>query len=300
MSLDFAIVDAHQHFWDPTRNHHPWLCDEPPIAFRYGDYRALRRPYLPPHYRADAAPFEVSHSVYIETEWDPRDPAGEMRYVQALRAEHGLPSVAVAQAWLDRDDAAAVLEQHAALPFVRGVRHKPRARSTPAGSEPGSMSDAAWRAGFARLAPLGLHFELQTPWWHLSEAARLAADFEATTIVLNHTGLPADRSAQGVAAWQRAMAGLASCPNVAVKISGIGQAGRPWTVEANRAIVLATIDLFGAERCMFASNFPVDGLCGRFADIFDGFDTITRDFSGGEQRALFRDNALRIYRIADA
>ena len=44
MSLGFAIVDAHQHFWDPTRNYHPWLCDEPPIAFRYGDYRSLRRP----------------------------------------------------------------------------------------------------------------------------------------------------------------------------------------------------------------------------------------------------------------
>jgi predicted TIM-barrel fold metal-dependent hydrolase len=298
MSLGFAIVDAHQHFWDPTRNHHPWLCDEPPIAFRYGDYHALRRPYLPPHYRADTAPFEVSHSVYVETEWDPRDPAGEMRYVQALRAEHGLPSVAVAQAWLDRDDAAAVLERHAALPFVRGVRHKPRARSAPAGTEPGGMGDAAWRAGFARLAPLGLHFELQTPWWHLHEAARLAADFEGTTIVLNHTGLPADRSAEGLAAWRQAMTGLAECPNVAVKISGIGQAGQPWTVEANRAIVLATIDRFGTRRCMFASNFPVDGLCGRFADIFGGFDTITRDFSASERRALFRDNAMRIYRIA--
>ena len=77
MSQGFAVVDAHQHFWDPTRNYHPWLCDEPPIPFRYGDYRALRRPYLPPQYRADAAPFEVTHSVYVETEWDPHDPAGD-------------------------------------------------------------------------------------------------------------------------------------------------------------------------------------------------------------------------------
>src|SRR5687767_13777872 len=153
MTLGFAIVDAHQHFWDPTRNYHPWLCDEPPIAFRYGDYRSLRRPYLPPQYRADAAPFEVSHSVYIETEWDPRDPIGELRYVQALREEHGLPSVATGQAWLDRDDAADLLEQQAALSFVRGVRHKPRAHRAPGSTEPGGMADAAWRAGFARLAP---------------------------------------------------------------------------------------------------------------------------------------------------
>jgi predicted TIM-barrel fold metal-dependent hydrolase len=299
MSQAFAVVDAHQHFWDPTRNYHPWLCDEPPIAFRYGDYRALRRPYLPTHYRADAAPFEVSHSVYIETEWDPRDPAGEMRYVGLLRAEHGLPSVAVAQAWLDRADAPAVLERHAALPFVRAVRHKPRANRAPGVAEPGGMSDAAWRAGFARLAPLGLHFELQTPWWHLHEAARLAADFDGTAIVLNHTGLPADRSAAGLAAWRRAMAGLAPCPNVAVKISGIGVPGQPWTAAANRDIVLTTIELFGPRRCMFASNFPVDGLCGSFAEIFGGFDAITRGFSETERSALFRDNALRIYRITD-
>ena len=297
MSQGFAVVDAHQHFWDPTRNYHPWLCDEPPVPFRYGDYRALRRPYLPPHYRADAAPFQVTHSVYVETEWDPSDPAGEMRYVHSLRAEHGLPSVAVAQAWLDRGDAPAVLEQHARLPFVRGVRHKPRANRAADTAEPGGMADAAWRAGFARLAPLKLHFELQTPWWHLHEAARLAADFEDTTIVLNHTGLPADRTSAGLAAWRRAMAGLAPCPNVVVKISGIGVPGQPWTADANREIVLTTIELFGAGRCMFASNFPVDGLCGSFADIFGGFDAITSGFSVDERRALFRDNALRTYRI---
>jgi predicted TIM-barrel fold metal-dependent hydrolase len=300
MALGFAIVDAHQHFWDPTRNYHPWLCDEPPIAFRYGDYSALRRPYLPPQYRLDAAPFEVSHSVYIETEWDPADASGEMAYVATLRRDHGLPSVAIAQAWLDRPDAAAVLEQHAARSFVRGVRHKPRANKQPGQGEPGGLLDAAYRAGVARLAPLGLHFELQTPWWHLHEAARFAAAFESTTIVLNHTGLPADRSAEGLAAWRRAMATLAPCPNVVMKISGIGVPGQRWTAAANRDIVLATIELFGPRRCMFASNFPVDSLCGSFADIYGGFDEITRGFSGDERRALFRDNALRIYRITGA
>jgi len=80
-----------------------------------------------------------------------------------------------------------------------------------------------------------------------------------------------------------------------VKISGLGQAGQPWTVEANRDIVRTVIDLFGAQRCMFASNFPVDSLCGSFRTIFDGFASITRDFSTSERRALFRDNAVRIY-----
>ena len=281
-----SIVDAHQHFWDPGTNYCPWLNDEPPIAFRYGDYRAIRRRYLPPDYLRDAAGFHIEKTVYVETEWDPEDPLGEMRYVDQLRREHGLPTVAVAQAWLHHDDAPKLIEQQASFAFVRSIRHKP---------PPGAMLDAKWRAGFAALARNGLRFDLQTPWIHLGDAARLAGDFPDTQIILNHTGLPADRSAEGIAGWQRAMTGFAACPNTALKISGLGQAGVPWTAQANRSIVLAAIDIFGAQRCMFASNFPVDSLCGSFSTIFDGFASITRDFSEPEKRALFHDNAIRIY-----
>ena len=291
-----SIVDAHQHFWDPVANYHPWLRDEPPIPFRYGDYRAIRRPYLPDDYRRDASPIAVDGSVYVETEWDPGDPIGETRYVQSLRARTGLPSVVVAQAWLDRPDAEDVLAHQAAFPFVRSVRQKPRANAAPGGA-PGGMADAAWRRGYAALARNGLRFDLQTPWWHLREAARLASDHPATQVILNHTGLPADRSEAGLAGWSAAMREIAACPNVAVKISGLGQRGTPWTVAANRDIVLATIDAFGSGRCMFASNFPVDSLCASFTTIFAGFRAIVRDFTAGEQRALFRDNAIRIYGI---
>ena len=159
------------------------------------------------------------------------------------------------------------------------------------------MTDAKWRDGFALLAPLGLRFDLQTPWWHLAEAARLAADFPNTQIILNHTGLPSDRSSAGLAGWRRAMEQLADAPNVAVKISGLGQLGLPWTVAANRGIVLTTIELFGVERCMFASNFPVDRICADFTTIFDGFQEIVASFTATEQDALFIDNARRIYAI---
>ena len=295
--LPFPIVDAHQHFWDPSRHYYPWLNDEPPIRFRYGDYRPIRTRYLPPDYRRDAEPFVVEKSVYVEAEWDPRDPHGEMDYIESLRREHGLPSVAVAQAWLDRDDAASVLDRHAARPFVRSVRHKPRANPGPGDAAPGGTTDRSWRAGFAHLAGVGLRFDLQTPWWHLPEAARLAADFPSTTIVLNHAGLPADRSTDGLAGWKRAMAAFAARPNAAVKISGIGQPGQAWTVAANRGIVRTILDLFGVERCMFASNFPVDSLCASFATIFGGFRDIVADLAPDEQKALFRDNAIRIYDI---
>ncbi len=297
MSADFPIVDAHQHFWNIAQNYHPWLRDEPPIAFRYGDYSAIRKRYLPDDYFADVAPHKVVKTVYVEAEWDPSDPIGESRYIANLRRETNFPSVTVAQAWLDRDDCASVLEQQAAFDFVRSVRHKPRANSSAQDAAPGGMNDAKWRAGFARLAPLGLHFDLQTPWWHLADAAGLARDFPDTTIILNHTGLPSDRSAEALASWQRAIKTLASCPNAMIKISGLGQRGQTWSVDANRVIVLAAIEAFGPARAMFASNFPVDSLCASFDTIFSGFRTIVSDFSASEQRALFHDNAMRIYKM---
>jgi predicted TIM-barrel fold metal-dependent hydrolase len=296
MTEPLTIVDAHQHFWDPERNYHPWLADKP-VAFRYGDYSAIKRRYLPEDYLRDAGNYRVAGTVYIETEWDPRDPIGEMDYVATLRRDTGYPSVAVAQAWLDREDAIPVLERLATFDFVRGIRHKPRANPSAGDGTPGGMMDAAWRQGFSALHGLGLRYDLQTPWWHLHEAADLAWAFPETQIILNHTGLPADRSAEGIAAWRSAMALLAGCSNVAVKISGLGHPGQPWTPDANRQVVLTTIDLFGPERCMFGSNFPVDSLCGTFDAIFGGFDAITRDFSAEERQQMFSANAVRLYDI---
>jgi predicted TIM-barrel fold metal-dependent hydrolase len=159
------------------------------------------------------------------------------------------------------------------------------------------MGDPAWRRGYALLQKYGLSFDLQTPWWHLAEAAALARDFPHTRTILNHTGLPADRSPEGLAGWRVAMQTLAAEPNVALKISGLGQPGQPWTVAANGPIVRAAIAIFGVERCMFASNFPVDGLCADFDTIFSGFKTIVADLSPPEQTSLFHANALRFYRL---
>ncbi len=296
------IIDAHQHFWDLERNYIPWLRDEPQIPFRYGDYSAIRRTYLPADYLADADGFEIAGTVFVETEWNPADPLGEVAWVGGLRERERLPSVMVAQAWLDRADAPAVLEAHGGTPFVRGIRHKPRSAARPGevvDGAPGSMGDPRWRSGYRLLAPNGLSFDLQTPWWHLAEARRLADDFPDTQIILNHTGLPADRSDEGLAGWRDAMRLLAGAPNVAVKISGLGQAGKPWSVDQNRAIVLETIEIFGVSRAMFASNFPVDSLVGTFGEIFAGFVEMTTGFSENERVALFAGNARTFYRIPD-
>jgi predicted TIM-barrel fold metal-dependent hydrolase len=221
----------------------------------------------------------VVRGVYVEAEWDPRDPLGEMTFISKIREKSDFPTVAIAQAWLHREDCAAVLDAHAQRTFVRGIRHKPK---------PGMMDDANWRAGYARLATLGLHFELQAPWRQLEEAARLAGDFPDTMIILNHAGLPADGELEG---WHAAMAQLAAHSNVMVKISGLG------TVQRKREVVLTTIELFGVDRCMFASNFPVDGICHSFDAVYSSFDEITRGLSSIERHRLFHDNAEHIYRM---
>ena len=280
MPADLLIADAHLHIWDAQTHRYPWLCDQP-IAFRYGDYSALPRRYLIDDYRRDAAGWRVVRGVHIEAEWDSADPVGEMVFIAGLRAAHVFPTVAVAQAWLDRDDCAALLQAQAAHRFVRGVRHKPRR---------GQMDEARWRSGFARLAPLGLHFELQAPWQALDAAARLARDYPDTTIVLNHAGLPLPRELAG---WRAAMAQLASCDNVAVKISGLGNLG----ATDQRQVIATVLELFGARRAMFASNYPVDSLRASYDATYGLFDEATRALSTEERRALFHDNAVRIYRM---
>jgi predicted TIM-barrel fold metal-dependent hydrolase len=157
------------------------------------------------------------------------------------------------------------------------------------------MSHETWRRGYALLEQHGLHFDLQTPWWNLDEAIRLARDFPRTLVILNHAGLPADRSAQGLADWHAAMARFSEEPNVRVKISGLGQRGRPCSVEDNRWIVEEIIAMFGAHRAMFASNFPVDSLCASFDTIYSGFKRIAARYSQADQaHPLLRDRPQRL------
>jgi predicted TIM-barrel fold metal-dependent hydrolase len=295
-----AIVDAHQHFWDLERNYLPWLCDAEPIPFRYGDYSAIRRTYGIEDYRRDTDGWPVTKSVYVEAEWDRADPVAETRWISGFAEANGLPSAIVAWCDLARPDAGEVLGAHASFPRVRGIRQKPTAAGRPEDATrgaPGSMDDAAWRKGYALLAKHGLSYDLQTPWWHLDAAAELARDFPDTQVIINHTALPADRSAEGLAGWRRALELAAAQPNIAIKISGLGRQNAPWTLEANASIIRDAIAIFGVERAMFASNYPVDRLAGTFDTIYSGFLAAVADRPKADRDRLFHDNAVRIYRL---
>jgi len=279
---------------------HPWLCSGAPIPFRYGNYSAIRRDFLPADYRTVTAGFDVIATVTMEGEWDETDCLAETRWMSGIASKHGLPLAHIARTILHEPGAADELAQHAAFPFVRGIRHKPVAAPSPDRNEravPGSMSDPAWRRGYAALQRSGLHFELQAPWWHADELLELIAAFPETPVVINHAFLPADRSTQALAGWRAALRRAASAPQVTIKISGIGIKGRPWSLEDQRPIIRDIIEVFGTGRCMFASNFPVDSLVGSFDTIYSGFLAATGDLSAADRTKLFHDNAVRIYRL---
>ena len=296
---DLPVVDAHQHFWDLGRNYLPWLCDEEVVPFRYGDYSALRRNYLPRDYLRDAAGQDVVKTVYVETEWDPRDFVGETRWLQEIIAETGLPHAIVAGARLDAPtwkrywQATPPSRRCAASVTSRG-RRAPRRTCGP-----GLRARWAIRRGAAAMPcsrGTGCRSTCRRPGGILPKAAALARDFPNTQIILNHTGLPADRTPEGLAGWRRRCRRWrpAQCRGQDLRPRS---AGAPWTVAANGPIVRDTIAIFGVERCMFASNFPVDGLCADFETIFSGFKTIVADLSQAEQTSLFCANALKFYRL---
>jgi predicted TIM-barrel fold metal-dependent hydrolase len=294
------IIDVHQHFWRLDQNYYPWLCDPKPVHFRYGDYSSIKKNYMPTEYRRDIGQNRVVKTVHEEAWWNPADPVGETRWVTKVAEEFGLPSALVGNAPLDRADIADVLAGHAQSPLTRGIRNFPKpaasAREAKRGVA-GSMDDPKWRRGYALLEKHGFSADIQTPWWHMDALAEIAADFPNTQIIIVHTGLPNDRSAEGLAGWRRALERAAAHPNVAIKLSGLGEPGLPWTLATNGPIIRDAVKIFGAERGMFASNFPVDGIVGSFATIYDGFRAAVADLPLADQQQLFHDNAARIYRL---
>ncbi|MGQ7246292.1 amidohydrolase family protein [Halomonas sp. V046] len=297
---DLPIIDAHLHFWDPTCNYHPWLCDEPMIAFRYGDYSAIRRPFLPGDYRAlCTAEHRVVGCVYMEAEWHGEGAEDEAAWIHELATTSGWPNAMIAQAWLDHDDVDEQLARLASWSRVRGVRHKPaslaREDYRPDHGLAGSLTCPNYWRGVEALERQGLIFELQVPWWHLHELVPLLEAHPRVAVVINHAGVPGDRDRATLAGWRRALGEVARFPQVMLKLSGIGLPGVPWRIEDNRELIATAVELMGPERCMFASNFPVDSLVTDLDELWTAFKTLSAGLSPRERLALFCDNAVRCY-----
>lgn len=295
-----TLIDAHHHLWDLSIARHPWLGDHPEPGFFLGDYSPLKRNYLPADYLRDCAGHNVLATVHCEAEWDRDDQVGETRWISAIQAQYGFPNAIVAHAWFHTPNAAEILEQQAGFPLVRGIRSKPVTVASPAEKlqgGPGTMRDEAWLTGLSRLERYGLSFDLRVPYWHLGEAAAVAAQFPNIPMVLNHTGFPWDRSPEGLKAWRAAVEIIARAPNMHLKISEFGLRDQPWDYESNRAVVREALAIFGIERCMFASNFPVAGLRIGYDALVRAVARMVADLPAAQRDALFWRNAARFYRI---
>jgi predicted TIM-barrel fold metal-dependent hydrolase len=295
------MIDAHHHLWDLGLGKHPWLAARRSDDMVFGDTTPLVRDYLPADFHADAARQNLVGSVHVEAGWDAADPVGETRWLDGLADRHGLPTAFVVQAPLHKPEAPSVLAAQRGFARVRGVRFilswhdDPKKRFA---DRPDYMEDAGWLSGFALLRRYDLSFDLMLYPTQMEAAARLAARFADTSIILNHAGSPVDRDAAAMAAWRRGLTLLAAQPNVSIKISDLVAYDHHWTLDSLRPVVLACIDAFGTERAMFASDFPVAGLHATFDQAYGAFKTIVADLSAAEQRRLFHDNAARIYRLA--
>ena len=293
------IVDAHFHLWDLAGpiNYH-WLVQ--PEHNWLGNYSAFMRSYLAPEYIRATAMHNLIGSVAIEAECDRNQQVPETEFFTKVNETYGLPSVIVAHAWVDTPNAEEILAQQASFKLVRGIRTKPIIGAKPGDSvrgQPRRMQDQKWLKGLELLQKYKLSLDLMLPWWHLEEGAEVAAQLPELPMVLNHTGYPWHRDEASMAGWRRGMQALAKQPNVTCKISGLCVADRPWTIEENGPIIREVIDLFGVDRCMFASNFPVDSLKGSWDYVFTQFKQAVADFSLADQQKLFADNAIRVYRI---
>lgn len=312
------IVDPHHHLW-PEARPAPYL--------------------LPELWRDTGSGHKVEQTVFVEcmaayrtTGPEPLKPVGETEFVAdaAMQSAAAGPSRARIAAIVGFADlllgerVTPVLEAHLAAGqgLFRGIRHaagidpSPEIRRSHTNPPPGLYGDTAFRAGFSRLAPLGLSFDAWNYHPQIGELTALARAFPETAIILDHFGGPLGigpyegRREEVFANWRRAIDGLASCPNVSVKIGGLAmpingfnfhKQDRPATaralVDAQRAYYMHTIEAFGPARCMFESNFPVDRASIGYRALWNAFKLMAEPYSASEKDDLFRGTASRAYRL---
>jgi predicted TIM-barrel fold metal-dependent hydrolase len=290
MAAPLDFVDTHHHLWDLGRFHYDWLSGEgwPGHTALLGDYSSIRRDYLVEELLAEFATANVVKSVHVEAAYAGPDPVEETEWLQQVADRHDFPHALVIFCDIEAEDADAQLDRHCACDNVRGVRIR---------AHPEDVTVPAFRTAFAALGRRNLSYEQNASPGNLVSGRDLARDFPETQIILGHTGFPLERTDEYFRRWRTEMAQLAEAPNVAVKISGLGMVDNAWTVDSIRPWVLSTIEIFGVDRCMFGTNWPVDKLFSSYADLVAAYTEIIADFSRDEQEQLFSRNAERYYRI---
>jgi predicted TIM-barrel fold metal-dependent hydrolase len=274
---NIKIVDAHHHLWDLNNKDtkYSWLMVTEGEAF-FGDYAAIRKNYLLEDYIEDTKSQNIIKSVHVQAEHDDDKPVNETAWLQNLADTHSskLPNAIVAFADFSKNNVSEILDAHQEYKNTRGIRqilsyNKDEPKYSHATED--FMKNSSWVENFKHIRNRNLSFDIQIYKHQMEDAVNLANKYNDILFILNHTGEPCYQSKEYIESWEENMKKLAKCENVVAKISGLGMFDPEWTIDSTRIFVEKTIQIFGIERCMFASNFPVD-------KIFNSFDTYWNSF----------------------
>jgi len=286
MTRPTRVVDAHVHLWDPARTDwYPYLS-RPPQGMPAG--AGMYRRFDVDIYRTEAAAWHVDKIVNVAAATGPNS-VDETLELDAKAAERGGPD-AIVGGLPPADSAAeaiAFIDRQMAAPRFRGVR--------PMGGLDVAVPDADVMGA---LQDRNLVFELMAHPDQLLDAAQQLSAFDDLTVVVEHTGWPRNDTDEERALWKEGMKALAALgTNVACKLSGLAMPLGSMQPDDLRPWLEHAIDAFGAERCMFASNFPVDSAAGSFDDLYSTFDAVTGGLDDASREALFAGTAERIYQL---
>ena len=257
-----------------------------------GDMSAMYRKFDHLTYFAEVEPWNVEKFVHVTAART--DHVQETMEMDALARRTGNPAAIVGAivAGTSRADTEAMLDEQMRSPRFRGVR-----AVRGAGKSRTQVGHFPTRDALAALAERGLILDLMAHPDQLEGAADLLEGLDDLTVVVEHTGWPRNDSDDEFALWLVGMERLASLrSNVYCKLSGLAMPLRTASVDVYRRWIQSAVELFGVGRCMFASNFPVDGVGGSFDELYSTYDTLTAHLDDEERNQLFATNAERVYR----
>jgi predicted TIM-barrel fold metal-dependent hydrolase len=291
------IVDAHFHIWRQADL--PWLTG--PMQPRiFGPYEPIRRDYLMAEYLADIAQTGVEKSVYVQANWPVDRAEAEVAWVESVALETGWPHAIVGYADVTVTDVRPALDRLARYPRVRGIRQQFHWHGNPLyrfAAEPDLCRSPVVQKNVARLAEYGWAFDLQVFAPQMAGAAELARACPDVTFVLQHAGMLEDTTEAGRMKWSQSMATLANERNTVVKLSGFGTFIRRNDPAHIHWLISETVRLFGANRCLYGSNFPIEKLWTSYGALIDAHRQGAGRLSEAEQNAIFHDTACRVYRL---
>ena len=287
---DFEFIDAHVHFYDLGHQTLAYSWLEPDAVHpQIGNIDAIKTyRYLLKNFEAETRFQGVTGVVHVQAALGSEHPEQESEFVSAQAAESSLPVMIVGDARMQSPDVERTLEAHARYPEFRGIRDF---------AQGDYLVDPAFERGYALLEKYGMQYDLDAQWEQMPKARDLALKYPGIPLILGHAGFPQRRDDQYFDDWMSGMRAMAEAPNTACKISGLGMMDQRWTVESLRRWVLGCIDAFGVDRCMFATNWPVDRLFSSYGDVVEAYREIVSDFTADEQHRLFAGNARRWYRF---